>query len=119
PGAFFRTPFIRIADRLVGLSPWHMKDHASFGTWGKLNAASKKVLKTDSNQRFTATCARRANLSGGEGRIGSCRKWSRAARPCASQRSRNGSTSWGAIAGANEGDRHHPGQGFLEPLTWG
>ncbi len=54
PVAFFRTPFIDFGDKLVGLSPWHMRDHALLGTWAKLNAASKRVLKTDSIQRFAS-----------------------------------------------------------------
>ena len=41
-------------DKLVGLSPWHVKDHVLFGTWAKLNAACKRVLKTDSIQTFAS-----------------------------------------------------------------
>jgi hypothetical protein len=52
--AFFRTPFLKIDGRLVGLSPWHVRDHATLGTWAKLNAASKKVLNTTSNQSFSS-----------------------------------------------------------------
>jgi hypothetical protein len=54
PVAFFRTPFIDFGDKLLGLSPWHVKDHVFFGTWAKLNAASKRVLGTDSNQTFAS-----------------------------------------------------------------
>ena len=54
PVAFFRTPFIDFGDKLVGLSPWHVRDHALFGTWAKLNAACKRVLKTDSIQTFAS-----------------------------------------------------------------
>lgn len=54
PGEFYRTPFLHIDGRLLALSPWHVRDHASLGTWGKLNAACKVVLKTSSNQRFTS-----------------------------------------------------------------
>jgi hypothetical protein len=32
PAAFFRTPFIDFGDKLVGLSPWHVRDHLLFGT---------------------------------------------------------------------------------------
>jgi hypothetical protein len=55
PGAFFRTPFVRVDEKALCFSPWHVKDHASLGTWAKLNAASKTVLGTGSNQRFTST----------------------------------------------------------------
>ena len=54
PVAFFRTPFIDFGDKLVGLSPWHVKDHVLLGTWAKLNAGCKRVLKTDSIQRFAS-----------------------------------------------------------------
>lgn len=55
PGSFFRYPFVQVDDTAVCVSPWHVRDHASLGTWSKLNNASKKVLNTDSNQRFTST----------------------------------------------------------------
>ena len=52
---FFRKPFVRMnASHFVCLSPWHMRDHVVFGTWGKLNEASKKVLGTSENQRFAS-----------------------------------------------------------------
>jgi hypothetical protein len=51
---FFRKPFIQSGHHLVCLSPWHMRDHVVFGTWGKLNEASKKVLGTSSNQVFSS-----------------------------------------------------------------
>jgi len=54
PPAFFRTPFLKVDGKLVGLSPWHVRDHASLGTWAKLNAASKKVLNTTSIQAFSS-----------------------------------------------------------------
>jgi len=54
PGDFFRHPFIRVRDHLVCLSPWHARDYAVYGTWGKLNAASKALLKTKSNQAFSS-----------------------------------------------------------------
>lgn len=54
PGEFYRTPFLHVDERLLALSPWHVRDHASLGTWAKLNAACKAVLKTTSNQRFTS-----------------------------------------------------------------
>ena len=54
PAAFFRTPFLAIEDKLVGLSPWHVRDHAILGTWAKLNAACKRLLKTDSIQIFSS-----------------------------------------------------------------
>lgn len=54
PGEFYRTPFLLVDRGLLALSPWHVRDHASLGTWAKLNAASKAVLKTTSNQRFTS-----------------------------------------------------------------
>jgi hypothetical protein len=58
-GAFFRTPFVEIdppvGRRLLGVSPWHLKDHVNFGTWAKFNAATKSVFNTKSNERFTST----------------------------------------------------------------
>jgi hypothetical protein len=52
---FFRKPFVRMDQQnLVCLSPWHMRDHALFGTWFKLNEAAKKVLKTKDNQRYSS-----------------------------------------------------------------
>lgn len=54
PPTFFRTPFIDFGDKLVGLSPWHVRDHAVLGTWGKLNDACKRVLGTRSNQTFAS-----------------------------------------------------------------
>lgn len=54
PQEFFRKPFVKIGSQLVCLSPWHIRDHAVLGTWAKLNAASKKVLNTSSNQVFSS-----------------------------------------------------------------
>lgn len=54
PQEFFRRPFVKIGSHLVCLSPWHIRDHAVLGTWAKLNAASKKVLNTSSNQVFSS-----------------------------------------------------------------
>lgn len=52
---FLETPFIETENRLLAISPWHIRDHASLGTWGKLNAAAKKVFGTKTgNQQFTA-----------------------------------------------------------------
>jgi len=77
PPAFFRTPFIRFDDKLVGLSPWHVRDHAVLGTWAKLNAACKTVLKTNSSQTFSSAfglmfegwCARLAQEACSDGTI--------------------------------------------------
>jgi len=55
PGEFYRKPFLTTGDKLLALSPWHVRDHASLGTWDKLNRAAKTVLKTDSNQGFSST----------------------------------------------------------------
>jgi hypothetical protein len=54
PASFFRTPFLAVGDRLVGLSPWHVRDHVILGTWAKLNRACKKLLRTNSNQVFSS-----------------------------------------------------------------
>ena len=54
PATFFRTPFLVIGENLVGLSPGHVRDYAILGTWGKLNAACKKLLGTDSIQAFSS-----------------------------------------------------------------
>lgn len=52
---FLETPFIETENRLLAISPWHVRDHASLGTWGKLNDAAKAVFgKKNGNQRFTA-----------------------------------------------------------------
>ncbi len=42
PGSFFRTPFVGVDDKLLGLSPWHNEITRALGTWAKLNAASKR-----------------------------------------------------------------------------
>jgi hypothetical protein len=54
PALFFRTPFVDVGGKLVALAPWHFWDHVRLGTWGKLNMAAKKVLRTDSAQKFTS-----------------------------------------------------------------
>ena len=77
PAAFFRTPFIDTGDKLLGLSPWHVRDHAVLGTWAKLNAACKDVLQTTSIQQFSSTfgylfelwCARLAREARDEGEM--------------------------------------------------
>jgi hypothetical protein len=53
--SFYRTPFVRRDGVLLPLSPWHVKDYVNYGAWGKLNGASKRVLKTQSNQQFAST----------------------------------------------------------------
>jgi hypothetical protein len=52
PRAFFRTPFVRLQDHVLALSPWHIRDHATLGTWAKLNEAAKKLLGSKGNQKF-------------------------------------------------------------------
>jgi hypothetical protein len=54
PQEFFRRPFVKIGSHILCLSPWHIRDHAVLGTWAKLNAASKRVLDTSSNQVFSS-----------------------------------------------------------------
>lgn len=52
PGQFFRSPLVEIGSgNLLCLSPWHLRDHVTLGTWGKLNEAAKKVFGTRSSQR--------------------------------------------------------------------
>jgi hypothetical protein len=51
---FFRTPFLNVRGQLIGISPWHMRDYASLGTWDKLNRACKSILRTDSVTEFSA-----------------------------------------------------------------
>jgi hypothetical protein len=52
---FFRKPFVQMnGSHFVCLSPWHVRDHAMYGTWAKLNGASKRVLGTPDNQRFSS-----------------------------------------------------------------
>jgi len=55
PPTFFRTPFVRLDDSMLCLSPWHLKDHVGLGSWAKLNSAAKQMFGTDSNQRFAST----------------------------------------------------------------
>jgi hypothetical protein len=52
--SFFRVPFLRIGGVLVGVSPWHMHDFAELGTWSQLNRTCKKVLRSNSNDAFSA-----------------------------------------------------------------
>jgi|SRR5579871_1078105 len=78
-GEFFRTPLLRIntgqGHRLLGMSPWHVKDHVNLGTWGKLSEGTKTAFDTPSNEKFTATfgllferwCAAIARDAGQEG----------------------------------------------------
>lgn len=55
PAEFYRKPFIEFeTGHILGSSPWHVRDHLTFGTWGKLNAASKKVRATTSNEAFAS-----------------------------------------------------------------
>ncbi len=54
PKAFFRKPFVKADGKLIGLSPWHVRDHLFLGTWSKLNEACKRVLNTQSNQVFAS-----------------------------------------------------------------
>jgi hypothetical protein len=52
---FFRKPFVQVDDKhFVCLSPWHMRDHVAFGTWAKLNQASKNLLGSSGNKVFSA-----------------------------------------------------------------
>lgn len=55
PPTFFRTPFVTMDANALCVSPWHVRDHASLGTWAKLNAAAKKRFGTESNQKFSST----------------------------------------------------------------
>jgi hypothetical protein len=54
PPAFFRKPLLAVGDKLLGLSPWHVRDHAILGTWSKLNEACKGLLGSGSNQVFSS-----------------------------------------------------------------
>jgi hypothetical protein len=55
PPTFFRTPFVTMDANALCVSPWHVRDHASLGTWAKLNAAAKKRFGTESSQKFSST----------------------------------------------------------------
>lgn len=53
--SFFRTPLVTFDDQaFLGLSPWHVRDHVTYGTWGKLASAAKAHWKTSSIQPYAS-----------------------------------------------------------------
>lgn len=52
---FFRTPFLKLTNTVLCLSPWHLSDHLSLGLWAKFIVATKRVLNTTSIQEFMGT----------------------------------------------------------------